>query len=256
METKRHEGVLQTGEYSVEISRKPYQLSSREREEMEVLFDAVMKPLAFHAKPIFLERLFGTDVLIRVRTRSGELAAFSNAVERMVGGKAVVHIIALYVDPTHRGMGLMRKAVRRWFIAEVFRRPGLLVRPLVVTASTLNPLVVLAFTRYCEVWPDLLYGREAPSWARRIAEDSAARFYPVQTGVPFQVQITDEWAGYRDGVTHKTDHPDFDEKFFAYADPAQLKLLFFVVRIRLWDLLKSAGNRQRRVVRASQSTTR
>lgn len=228
------------GSYHVEVLRQPYQLSEKDQNEMATLFAEVMSSLAFYATPNFVERLYQTSILIRVRDEVGNLAAFGNVVVRTIAGHKVRHVISMYVLPKHRGKLLMKRALRKWLLQEFFLNWFCIFKPLLITGSAVNPQVYLALSHRFSSWPDLLNNLEPPEWVKQIAEESAARYYPIQTGTPFQVAITNEYAGFRDGMIQRTGLANFDRRFFEYADPASNKLLFFVSEIKFSSFVKAA----------------
>lgn len=219
----------------------PYALNESEKTQMRTLFARVMAQLAFRATPQFVENLFDTSILVRVFTASGDLAAFGNVRTREAGGVKVHHLFAVYVDPEHREMGLSVKAIETVLRAEAIANGLCLRRPLVVTGSAVNPMVVRSLGRRAELWPDLVNGRKAPEDVLAIARASA-NYYPARGEFDFQVAITPEFAALDPGKdVQVTGDPGFDERFFSVARPEEYKLLLFVARIRFRDVVRSVS---------------
>lgn len=229
------------GGYVAFVQWVPYALRESEKEGMRTLFARVMAQLAFRATPQFVENLFDTSILVRVFTASGELAAFGNVRTREAGGVKVHHLFAVYVDPEHREMGLSVKAIETVLRAEAIANGFCLRRPLIVTGSAVNPMVVRSLGRRAELWPDLVGGRKAPEDVLSIARASAA-YYPARGEFDFQVAITPEFAALDPGKdVQVTGDPEFDARFFSVARPEEYKLLLFVARIRFRDVMRSVS---------------
>jgi hypothetical protein len=226
--------------YHFEIRRAPYSLSDGDKNAMRTLFERVMGPLSFRAKPGFVEMLFDTAILARVFGPDGTLAAFGNIRIRESGGRMVRHVLAVYVDPAHRGHHLSVRAVATALWQEAVLNWCCLFSPLYVTGSAVNPMVVKSLSRRIDLWPDLETGSDAPLDVARIAEDTAQRFYPVRGTSMFQVGITADVAEVLvDGERQITGDVAFDRKFFEIARPEELRLLLFVGRIRFRHVLRA-----------------
>ena len=259
----RPERRAETGTYRFEVKRAPYTLSDDDKRAMRTLFDRVMKPLSFRAKQGFVDVLFDTAILIHVFAPDGTLAAFGNIRVRESAGRMVRHVLAVYVDPAHRGHHLSVRAIATALWQEAALNWCCLFSPLYVTGSAVNPMVVKSLARRADLWPDLEADSAAPLEISRIAEDTAKRFYPVRGASMFQVGVTPEVAEIlHDGERQVTGDAAFDAKFFEIAQPEQLRLLLFVGRIRFRHLLRATvdlataqfGDRARRVREGAPAT--
>jgi hypothetical protein len=240
--------------YRLRVQWLPYQLADSEKAQMRDLFERVMAPLAFKAAPAFVDNLFGTSLLMRVFSRTGELAAFGNIRVRPSGGLDVRHILAVYVSPDHRGHELSVRAIEAAILEETWRNALCILRPLYITGSAVNPMVVKSLARRTDLWPDLLKGRAPTPQVSAIARDAAA-YYPVRGASEFQVSITPEYAIVEDsGVIQRTGDPQFDKRFFEIACPEERKLLLFVARVRFRHVAAAVIGRCARWVRQSRSS--
>lgn len=207
---------------------------------MRCLFSRVMEGLAFQATPGFVENLFQTSVLMRVYSPDGSLAAFGNIRIREAGGLKVHHVFAVYVDPDHRERKLSVHAVETVLRAEALANGFCLKRPLVVTGSAVNPMVVRSLAKRTQLWPDLTGKKRPPPSVLAVARDSA-RYYPAKGERDFQVAITPEYAVLdMSGRVQRSSDSEFDRRFYEYARPEELRLLLFVARIRFRDLVGSS----------------
>jgi hypothetical protein len=224
--------------FSFQNLEKPYELSESTKEEMGNVFRSVMSELSFAAADSLLQRLYSTDHLIIVRNQEGRIIGFSNIAFRKAGDLWVHHILATYVHPDWRAYGLMEISILKWILHQKMKNLSR-NKSMYLTASAVNPVAFHAMAKRFEVWPDLIDERPAPNWARDVARESAEKYYPIQTGKLFQVEIPAEFVQMQNGEHLKSRDDDFNRKFFLYANPEQRKLLFFVGRVTTPRLLMS-----------------
>lgn len=209
----------------------------KEQQEMSTLFRDVMKGLHFYAHESFLTRLFNTEYILTIRNKSGTLLGFGNAEVRYINKKKVIHILSIYVSPLYKSKNLMAVSWKEFLKQMIVKNYFCLFNPLYVTASAVNPVPMLALSRTVPVWPDFLFGKNAPEEIREIAEETAKK-YPVAGDKLFQVGITRDFAGIRSEEEAKSSDPEFDNMFYQYADPENMKLILFVARIRVRDIIR------------------
>lgn len=224
--------------YSLYVTQNGKILDQSEREEMKKLFLSVMEKLQFFAHEEFLERLYNTSYILRIRSKNGDLAGFGNAEIRNIDGLKILHILSIYISPKHRAKNLMVKCWQTFIGYLIAQRWFCIFNPLYITASAVNPQAMLALARLAPVWPDFINNSPPPSLVHKIAEESAV-FYPNKGDKPFQVGITEEYAGIRSGKKRLSSTDKwFDEQFYEYAIPEEMKLILFVSRIGLFDVIK------------------
>jgi hypothetical protein len=230
--------------YQTKVDRLPYALSEQEKAEMMRVFAAVMKPLYLSAKPDFVQKLFQTDLLVRVFTDSGRLVGFGNMIKRTCGGHEVWHIYTAYIEPEYQGEGLMVRAIGRAIMQLAAENAFCVRRPLYVTGSTVNPITMLSLARRCSVWPDLLQESPAPAHVQAIADDATSRFYPMRGERPFQVRITRDYVELADFQDKKlvqvSNDSSFNRRFFEIVSLDELTMVFFVAEIRWSHLARHA----------------
>jgi hypothetical protein len=216
--------------YSIRIDRMPYELTENERRKLASIFSAVMKNLAFYAKLSFIANLFSTEFLIRIYDKNNDVIGFGNATQRICGGVDVIHIMSIYVLPDFRGALVMNRSVKFLLTELAMENDFCLKKPLYFTASTVNAQVLYATANIYSLWPDLINNSPIPKEVRKIA-DGANEFYPVAGDRMFQVKITENFAGLKDGIGHDTKNSEFNRKFAEIADLNKFELVFFVGRI-------------------------
>ena len=145
--------------------------------------------------------------------------------------------MSIYVLPTFHATGVMNRTVRFLLTEQAKANNYCRDKPLYFTASTVNAQVLYATAKIYSLWPDLRYGTPVPEEVRRIAE-GANEFYPAPGDKLFQVKITEDFAGLKDGVGHNTSDPEFNRKFYDLADSNKYELVFFVGRIEENDLMR------------------
>jgi|GEM_PF-2411938 hypothetical protein len=234
--------------YSVRVDRLPYTLRDDEKASLKSIFETVMVNLAFYARDTFVERLFETEYLIRIYDSTGEVVGFGNAANRDCGGIEVLHIMSIYVLPDFRGYRATDRALRMVVVDRAIERDYCRHQPMYFSASTVNLQLLYTSLKCYTIWPDLLYESPVPEDVRRIAE-GANSHYPKPGDKLFQVKITEEFAGLRDGYGHDTKNIEFNQRFRALADPGKYELVFLVGRIdarQLSNYLMSGGNLRKR----------
>ena len=147
----------------------------------------------------------------------------------------------------------MDKAVLLMFSSEALNNNYCIDKPFYWTASTVNLQVLYSTSKIYTLWPDLLDGTEPPEDVVKIAKD-ANRFYPAPGDKLFQVKITEEFAGMKDGKGHDTKNHEFNKRFKEIADTSKYELVFFVGRVDAQQVayfLKNGTNMKRRLVEES-----
>lgn len=225
--------------YTIRIDRMPYELSLDEKAELTDIFNDVMSNLAFYARDVFVSKLFSTEYLVRIYDIYGSVVGFGNAYYRVCGGVNVVHIMSIYVLRRFRGVKVMERTWRFFLVEQAKANNHCLEKPLYFTASTVNAQVLYTSARIYSIWPDLINNSSVPPKVRQIAE-GANEFYPTPGDHIFQVKITEEFAGIKDGVGHNTRDLEFNERFYGLADTGKYELVFFVGRIDTNDLVRLA----------------
>lgn len=217
-------------EFSIRIDQKPYELTEQEKSELRDIFRSVMTNLAFFAREVFVDRLFGTEFIARIFDKNNRVVGFANAIYRDCGGIRVVHFLSVYVIPTFHATRVLHRLWRFFIVEQGKANNYCRETPLYFTASTVNVQLLYALGKVCPIWPDLKHDTPVPDEIRRIAE-GANQFYPAPGDRLFQVKITEEFAGLKDGVGHDTSDENFNRKFHALADASKLELVFFVGRL-------------------------
>ncbi|WP_323773917.1 hypothetical protein [Alcanivorax sp.] len=216
-------------------------LTAGQKVAMRGIFSDVMKGLSFYAREEFIDKLFESPIII-LMYQNGDMVGFGTACRREAAGYDVTHILSAYVIKECQRNGVMMNCFRKFIRSEAIRNRLCVVKPLYITASTVNPQVLKAMAKIADVWPNFNEKIPVPDDVQEIIYESIDKYYPAGNSKPFQAEIAESMAGVReDSADHSTGDSDFDEKFYQIAVPKERKLLVFCARItkdRLWKLFR------------------